>query len=155
MHLNENDHKHDGFYQHVHVDEKWFFLTEQQMRMYLAPGEEAPLRVCQKKDHIVKVMFLAAVARPRYDENGLCAFDGKIGMWPFVERVAAQRRSGSRCGRLLHARRALQRPGRQGRMAQRRADPRVHDQRSRQGDLAHRHPCALQPGVNARVRNPA
>lgn len=96
MHLNENDHKYDGFYQHVHVDEKWFFLTEQQMRMYLAPGEEAPLRVCQKKDHIVKVMFLAAVARPRYDENGLCTFDGKIGMWPFVERVAAQRRSANR-----------------------------------------------------------
>jgi hypothetical protein len=96
MHLNENDHKYDGFYQHVHVDEKWFFLTEQQMRMYLAPGEEAPLRVCQKKDHIVKVMFLAAVARPRYDENGQCTFDGKIGMWPFVERVAARRRSVNR-----------------------------------------------------------
>ena len=96
MHLNENDHKYDGFYQHVHVDEKWFFLTEQQMRMYLAPGETAPLRVSQRKDHIVKVMFLAAVARPRYDENGVCTFDGKIGMWPFVERVAAQRRSANR-----------------------------------------------------------
>jgi hypothetical protein len=96
MHLNENDHKYDGFYQHVHVDEKWFFLTEQHMRMYLAPGEEAPLRVSQKKDHIVKVMFLAAVARPRYNENGECTFDGKIGMWPFVERVAAQRRSANR-----------------------------------------------------------
>jgi hypothetical protein len=96
MHLNENDHKYDGFYQHVHVDEKWFFLTEQQMQMYLAPGEEPPLRVCQKKDHILKVMFLAAVARPRYDENGHCIFDGKIGMWPFVERVAARRQSVNR-----------------------------------------------------------
>ena len=88
----ENDHKYDGFYQHVHVDEKWFFLTEQQMQMYLAPSEEAPLRVSQKKDHVVKVMFLAAVARPRCDEN----FDGKIGMWPFVEQVAAQRTSANR-----------------------------------------------------------
>lgn len=96
MHLNEHDRKYDGFYQHVHVDEKWFFLTEQQMRMYLAPGEEAPLRVSQKKDHVVKVMFLAAVARPRYNENGECIFDGKIGMWPFVERVAARRTSANR-----------------------------------------------------------
>ena len=96
MHLNAEDHKYDGFYQHVHVDEKWFFLTEQQMRMYLAPGEQPPFRACQKKDHVVKVMFLAAVARPRYDEDGECTFDGKIGMWPFVERVAAGRSSVNR-----------------------------------------------------------
>ena len=45
----------------------------------------------------MKVMFLAAVVRPRYDENGECIFDGKIGMWPFVEqRVAARRTSANR-----------------------------------------------------------
>jgi hypothetical protein len=38
-------------------------------------------------------MFLAAVARPRYDALGVCTFDGKIGIWPFVERVMAQRDS--------------------------------------------------------------
>ena len=35
-------------------------------------------------------MFLTAVARPRFDDaTGACAFDGKIGTWPFVESVAA------------------------------------------------------------------
>jgi hypothetical protein len=38
-------------------------------------------------------MFLAAVARPRYDPEGECTFDGKIGMFPFVKRVAAKRTS--------------------------------------------------------------
>jgi hypothetical protein len=42
---------------------------------------------------MIKVMFLAAVARPRYDPEGECTFDGKIGMFPFVERVAAKRTS--------------------------------------------------------------
>ena len=96
MHLNGEDHRYDDFYQHVHVDEKWFFLTEQQMRVYLAGVEEQTLRVTQKKSDVMKVVFLAAIARPRYDDDGVCTFDGKIGMWPFVERKAAQRTSVNR-----------------------------------------------------------
>ena len=41
-------------------------------------------------------MFLAAVARPRYHAEGVCTFDGEIGMFPFIERVAAQRTSKNR-----------------------------------------------------------
>ncbi len=41
-------------------------------------------------------MFLCALARPRFDDNGNCTFDEKIGMWPFVEEVEAQRRSDNR-----------------------------------------------------------
>ncbi|KAI2492874.1 hypothetical protein MHU86_21687 [Fragilaria crotonensis] len=66
------------------------------MRMHPAPSEEAPLRVSQKKDHVEKVISLAAVARPRYDKNGECIFNGNIGMWPFVERVAVRRTSANR-----------------------------------------------------------
>jgi hypothetical protein len=40
-------------------------------------------------------MFLSAVAQLRF-ENGECVFDGKIGIWPFVERVAAKRSSSKR-----------------------------------------------------------
>jgi len=29
-------------------------------------------------------MFLAAVARPRFDANGTVIFDGKLGIWPFT-----------------------------------------------------------------------
>jgi hypothetical protein len=96
MNFNVEDNTYSGFFQTVHVDEKWFFLTEEQLRCYMAPGEEAPIRVCQNKNHIMKVMFLAAIARPRYDNNGVCTFDGKIGMWPLIERAPALRRSRNR-----------------------------------------------------------
>ena len=38
-------------------------------------------------------MFLAAVAHPHSNAEGECIFEGKIGMWPFVERVEAKRNS--------------------------------------------------------------
>ncbi|XP_037433352.1 uncharacterized protein LOC119300505 [Triticum dicoccoides] len=41
-------------------------------------------------------MFLAAMARPRYNSAGECTFDGKIGVWPYVEWVAAQKESKNR-----------------------------------------------------------
>ena len=85
------------WYQTVHVDEKWFFITQEQLKMYLTPREseqqKAPVRRVKNKQDIMKVMFSAAVARPRYNDHGDCIFDGKIGIWPFVEQVAAQRSS--------------------------------------------------------------
>jgi hypothetical protein len=41
-------------------------------------------------------MFLCAVARPRFDREGNCTFDGKIGIYPFVETVQAKRNSENR-----------------------------------------------------------
>ena len=41
-------------------------------------------------------MFLAAFTRPRFDTEGVWTFDGKIGMFHFIERVAAQRTSMNR-----------------------------------------------------------
>ena len=39
-------------------------------------------------------MFFCAIARPWFDpETGECIFDGKLGIWPFVERVPAKRSS--------------------------------------------------------------
>lgn len=58
--------------------------------------QDIPLRQCKSKRYIIKVMFLCAVARPRFDKNGQCTFDGKIGCWPFVERVEAKRDSVNR-----------------------------------------------------------
>jgi hypothetical protein len=80
-----------GYFDSVHVDEKWFFLTEAQLHLYLVPGKPVPERSIGHKSHILKVMFLATVGRPRYNKTGECTFDGKVGLWPFVERVAAQR----------------------------------------------------------------
>jgi transposase-like protein len=77
----------------IHLDEKWFFLTQESQRVYLARGEAPPERKTKHKNHILKVMFLAAVARPRFNDRGECTFDGKIGIWPFVTKVRAQRSS--------------------------------------------------------------
>jgi hypothetical protein len=41
-------------------------------------------------------MILTAIARPRFDSNGNCTFDGKIGCFPFVTYVAAKRSSANR-----------------------------------------------------------
>jgi hypothetical protein len=76
----------DPSYYNVHVDEKWFFITEIHQSTYLVEGEQGPQRSVRNKQHITKVMFLCAVARPRFDENGACTFNGKIGMWPIITR---------------------------------------------------------------------
>lgn len=80
----------------VHVDEKWFYLTQVNKKLYLLPEEESPVRTCHHKGYIIKVMFLAAVARPRHDEERGEMFDGKLGIWPFVEWIPAQRNSVNR-----------------------------------------------------------
>lgn len=56
----------------VHIDEKWFNLCEVNQKIYLLDDEEEPVRPVQHKNHIMKVMFICAVARPRG------GFDGKV-----------------------------------------------------------------------------
>ncbi|CAN0507129.1 unnamed protein product [Discosporangium mesarthrocarpum] len=52
------------------------------MGVYLHPQEDAPKPPrAQNKRFITKVMFLAAMARPRMISDGVW-FDGKIGIWP-------------------------------------------------------------------------
>ncbi|KAH9086159.1 hypothetical protein LEN26_020396 [Aphanomyces euteiches] len=80
----------------VHIDEKWFFMTKLKTNYYLAPDEEPPHRTERSKQHITKVMFMAAVARPRWDEATRTWFDGKIGVWPFVIEVPAAMSSRNR-----------------------------------------------------------
>ena len=94
--LNPNDHMYDDFHQSVHVDEKWFFICEEKLHCYVVHGEELPKRMCQNKDHMIKVMFLCALARPRFAPNGECIFDGKIGMFPLIETVVAKRSTRNR-----------------------------------------------------------
>ncbi|XP_026436613.1 uncharacterized protein LOC113334612 [Papaver somniferum] len=65
-------------YDVIHIDEKWFFMTKATENYYLHPEETEPYRTCQSKRFIKKVMFLAAVARPRFDEFGNEVFNRKI-----------------------------------------------------------------------------
>nr|GMD88115.1 Transposase, Tc1-like protein [Ipomoea batatas] len=83
-------------YDRVHIDEKWFFLSRTSQKYYLLPEEDEPYRTCKSKKFITKVMFLCAVARPRFDLERNEMFDGKIGMFPFVYKEPAKRRSKNR-----------------------------------------------------------
>ncbi|KAF0717357.1 Aste57867_2337 [Aphanomyces stellatus] len=80
----------------VHIDEKWFYITKVNRKYYLWHDEDLPQWKCQSKRHILKVMFLVAVARPRHDFQRHKMWDGKIGCWPFVETQLAKRRSKNR-----------------------------------------------------------
>uniref|UniRef100_A0A8R7U4H5 Transposase Tc1-like domain-containing protein n=1 Tax=Triticum urartu TaxID=4572 RepID=A0A8R7U4H5_TRIUA len=80
----------------VHIDEKWFYRTRKTQNMYLSHRENAPHRECKHKNHIQKIMFLSAMARPRYDAQGNCVFDGKIGVWAYTEWVQAKKKSQNR-----------------------------------------------------------
>ncbi|KAF0706721.1 hypothetical protein As57867_006689, partial [Aphanomyces stellatus] len=80
----------------VHLDEKWFNADKDRRKTYLVPGETPRHRSWKSKRYIPKVMFLAAVARPRYDVARGAFFDGKVGMWPFVRLAPAVRNSRNR-----------------------------------------------------------
>ena len=86
------DHLFNDMHRILHVDEKWFYMTQDNKNYYLLPDEPDPIRAIPK-NCIGKVMFIAAVARPRNDSEGNMTCDGKIGIWPFVKEVPAQRRS--------------------------------------------------------------
>ncbi|KAK9706415.1 hypothetical protein RND81_07G122800 [Saponaria officinalis] len=68
----------------IHIDEKWFYMTKPSCKYYIGSNETEPYRSCKSKRYITKVMFLAAVSRPTYEENGDVLFDGKLGIWPFT-----------------------------------------------------------------------
>ena len=66
----------------IHIDEKWFYLTKDGQCFIIAADKEEPYRHVQHKSFLMKIMFLCAVARPRYDTRENAWFDGKIGIWP-------------------------------------------------------------------------
>jgi hypothetical protein len=77
----------------IHVDEKWFYVDKVRKRIYLAVGEEAPIRDVRNKNFMEKVMFLCAVARPRRQQQNVqheedddsWYFSGKVGVYPMVK----------------------------------------------------------------------
>lgn len=80
----------------IHGDEKWFNMSKTTQRYYLVEDENIPYRSCKSKRFIVKIMFLTAVSRPTYKENGELLFDGKIGIFPFTFKEPAKRNSRNR-----------------------------------------------------------
>ena len=84
--LDHEDRNSPGFFvdmmNRVHVDEKWFHMMRDGNCYILTEEEPDPEHFCRHKSYIGKVMFLSAVARPRFLPDGT-HFDGKIGIWPF------------------------------------------------------------------------
>lgn len=68
-------------------------MCKETSTFYLAKDEPDTIFVGKSKRKIPESIFLCALARPRFDEDGECNFDGKIGLWPFTELVPAQRSS--------------------------------------------------------------
>ena len=72
---------------------RFFQMSEEKLRIYLAHGEEASTRRMKYEDHVEMVMFLSVVTCPRYKENFVCLCLMVKLAWPFVHQVAAQRTS--------------------------------------------------------------
>ncbi|ETW05020.1 hypothetical protein H310_04072 [Aphanomyces invadans] len=68
-------------------------MTKVKRKFYVYEDEEMAQRSAKHKNHITKDMYLAAVTRPRYDYKSRRFFDGKLGIWPIVEDIVAQRSS--------------------------------------------------------------
>ena len=64
----------------IHINEKWFYLTKDGQHFIIVADKEEPYRHVQHKSFLMKIMFLCAVARPRYDMNKNAWFDRKIGI---------------------------------------------------------------------------
>ena len=94
--VDRNSLKFSPMYEYVHVDEKWFNITKTKQNFYQLTYEEPVLRFAQSKRFITRVMFMAAVARPRWDPNRKTMLDGKLGIWPFVYQEQAKRSSKNR-----------------------------------------------------------
>ena len=83
--------KYTTMYNEIHLDEKWFYLVQEGARYYLLCDELPPTKSVQHKSHITKVMFLSAVARPRFLPHDKQWFDGLIGIYPVGDLGAYQR----------------------------------------------------------------
>jgi hypothetical protein len=83
------------FYNEVHVVEKWWFYLVQDHGQYYLTANRAPppTKTVQHKSHIMKVMFLCALARPRYNNTTRQWFDGLIGIYPVGKFNIYQRSS--------------------------------------------------------------
>ena len=72
----------------IDIDEKWFYTIKAYSKRKLPPGASLPHETVRHKSHIPKVMFIAAMARPKPGQH-----DGKIGMWRISEPLKWTRKS--------------------------------------------------------------
>ncbi|GJN24769.1 hypothetical protein PR202_gb12531 [Eleusine coracana subsp. coracana] len=90
-----NDPHFKDLFDHVFIDEKCFFLSQKSSKYYLLPEEDDPRRTSKSKNYIPRLMFLCITAQPRF-HDGVCIFDGKLGIFPLVTYEPAKRNSVNR-----------------------------------------------------------
>ena len=80
----------------IHLDEKWFFLTQEKEISLLLPEEKNPKCCVKHMSHITKVMFLCAIAQPRFNPSANSWWDGKLGIWPVGDWEPVKHKSKNR-----------------------------------------------------------
>ena len=82
----------------IHIDEKWFYLMKDGQCFIIAANKEEPYRHVQHKSFLMKIMFLCAVAKPRYNMRKNAWFDRKIGIWP-IGKWEPAKQSSKKCAK--------------------------------------------------------
>ena len=80
----------------IHLDKRRFFLTQEKEILSPSPGGEIPKCCVKHKSHITKVMFLCAIAHPRFNPSANSWWDGKLGIWPIGDWELAKHKSKNR-----------------------------------------------------------
>ena len=88
--------KYQDMRDHIHLDEKWFFHTQEKEQYLLLSDKKNPKHCVKHKSHITKVMFLCAVARLCFNPSVNSWWDGKLGIWPIVDWEPAKWKSKNR-----------------------------------------------------------
>ena len=88
--------KYQDMHDHIHLDEKWFFLTQEKEQYLLLSDEKNPKCCIKHKSHITKVMFLCAVARLHFNPSVNSWWDGKLGIWPIGDWEPVKQKSKNR-----------------------------------------------------------
>ncbi|GJN40900.1 hypothetical protein PR202_gn00316 [Eleusine coracana subsp. coracana] len=61
-----NDQMFKALFDHVFIDEKWFFLTQNFAKYYLLPDEDDTHHTSKSNNYIPRLMLLCVTARPRF-----------------------------------------------------------------------------------------
>ncbi|XP_021773981.1 uncharacterized protein LOC110737940 [Chenopodium quinoa] len=88
--------KFSAMYNMVHIDEKWFYMSDKTQRFYLFSWKDDPYRATQSKNFMEMVMVMAGTSGPHICNDGEIFWDGKVGVFPFTEQVAAKKNSKNR-----------------------------------------------------------
>ena len=88
--------KYQDMHDRIHLDEKWFFLTQEMERYLLLLGEKNSKHCVKHKSHITKVRFLCVVVRLCFNPPANSWWDGKLGIWPIGDWEPAKRGSKNR-----------------------------------------------------------